>query len=482
MKRFVSFLLLFAMLISMSLTANADDEITVTVDGVAVEFDAKPFIENDRVLVPMRAVFEAMGAYVTWYEDKREVWITRNMPNKIVKYLWIGIDDNHLYWYDQSVLLSNKGSRGDGNIELDVSATIHEDRTYVPLRAISEAFDYNVDWDGENRTVIIAKKPTVTPDDLVHRLLAAMPQDENYAVSLSGLKASLIMLSKGTDEETTQEILNALDFEDMEHADKLYDWLVPALDNNQNISFKTELTLNHNEGWEPQLSENFINSVLPKYNAAVREGNSEENTFDINTELSFVKPWDTHKIFDEADIYTGIFTDIDGNEVETEFMYAEDSFRYYEYDDTQILQIHMGGSMSVYFILGDLNRLGSINYTEGEQVRVAIPKFVIDYAADYSDVLKSMGINRIFDSANSDFSAMLDNSADDITLGKVIQNNRLEISEKGIRLSSDDEIADVPEKSYITLGVRKEFIADRPFTFVIDYSDRLILGRYVRVE
>lgn len=51
--------------------ALADDSINVIINGEAIDFtgDQAPIIQNDRTLVPFRAVFEKMGAKVEWFED-----------------------------------------------------------------------------------------------------------------------------------------------------------------------------------------------------------------------------------------------------------------------------------------------------------------------------------------------------------------------------------------------------------------------------
>ena len=47
---------------------TSSDKVTVTMDGQEMEFDVQPVIENGRTLVPMRAIFEALGCAVTYYD------------------------------------------------------------------------------------------------------------------------------------------------------------------------------------------------------------------------------------------------------------------------------------------------------------------------------------------------------------------------------------------------------------------------------
>ena len=129
------------------------DGISVLVDGKAVEFDQPPVIENDRTLVPMRAIFEALGAEVEWDDATKSV--TSKKGEKSVK-LSINSD----------IMVTDAGEK-----KLDMPAKIINDRTMIPVRAVSEAMDCLVDWDGATQTVIItgssataAPEATATPE------------------------------------------------------------------------------------------------------------------------------------------------------------------------------------------------------------------------------------------------------------------------------------------------------------------------------
>lgn len=111
--------------------------IKVFVRGNRIRFEQNPVIENNRTLVSMRAIFEALGATVTWNGENSTVTAVRG-ETKII--LTIG---------------SKIMSIGKITKEMDTYAKIIENRTFVPLRAISEAFNNNVGWNGNNRTVTI---------------------------------------------------------------------------------------------------------------------------------------------------------------------------------------------------------------------------------------------------------------------------------------------------------------------------------------
>ncbi len=99
--------------------------------------DCLPYIKNDRTMVPMRAIFEALGAEITWDDiTKTASGVKDGVEVKIT------IGENVLY------------KNGEA-IELDALAEITNDRTMLPVRAISEAFGCTVTWNNETKTVEI---------------------------------------------------------------------------------------------------------------------------------------------------------------------------------------------------------------------------------------------------------------------------------------------------------------------------------------
>lgn len=114
-----------------------DERIPVYINNSEICFDIDPIIVNGRTLVPMRAVFEALGAVVTWNGEYEIVTAQKNETTVTVQ---IGADtmrkDNQI-------------------ISLDVPAMLYLNRTLVPVRAVSEAFDARVQWNNEERAVYI---------------------------------------------------------------------------------------------------------------------------------------------------------------------------------------------------------------------------------------------------------------------------------------------------------------------------------------
>lgn len=167
MKKLVSLIAAAAMVSAVSGAAMAaDNNPAVYVDGREIFFDDQAaVIKDDRTLVPARGVFEAMGAKVEWDGEKRQVQVTSADEQTIVRLV---IDDADMKVYDMSGLFSALLTGQDFHapetvVTLDVPAQIMNDRTMVPLRAISEAVDAQVDWNGEACCVEIVTNAAEIP-------------------------------------------------------------------------------------------------------------------------------------------------------------------------------------------------------------------------------------------------------------------------------------------------------------------------------
>lgn len=126
------------------ISAYAAKDVTVMLDGEKMKFDVNPFIEDDRTLVPMRAIFEAVGAQVTWEEPERTVIALLQKDSSFTS-IAIQIDTEYAF------VNSDKK-------DLDVPARIVNDRTFVPLRFVMEELGADVTWDPDSYTVNIKTK------------------------------------------------------------------------------------------------------------------------------------------------------------------------------------------------------------------------------------------------------------------------------------------------------------------------------------
>lgn len=159
--------LVLALCLAMFSGAIADAKtpvVKIMVNGNNLDVNPAPIIVNGRVLVPLRAVSEALKAKVNWYPEDGRVEVKRGF--KTIK-MWIPSKEEP--WRPDWVEIN--GSMTD----LEVQPRVINGRTFVPVRVISEAFDAEVNWDKSTYTV---KINVDIPQDLTG--LAASVRDAVY--------------------------------------------------------------------------------------------------------------------------------------------------------------------------------------------------------------------------------------------------------------------------------------------------------------
>ena len=161
------------------------NDITVTYDGENISFDVQPEIVDDRVMVPMRTIFETFGAKVKWDSDTQT--ITAKKKSKTI----------------QMTIGSSDMTKNDETYSFDVSPIIEDGRTLVPIRAISDMLGLDVEWNEKNNTVIITT-PQDDEDDSWKDNTGTVDLD-NVEVTGDGISVSdnIITISKGGDFEVT---------------------------------------------------------------------------------------------------------------------------------------------------------------------------------------------------------------------------------------------------------------------------------------
>lgn len=125
----------------------ADTTIKIYINNQQIFPDSNPVLVNDRTLVPIRAVAEAMGYTVNWYEEQQLVELVSPKNGNV---LIFGIDKSN---YARGHV--NAAPEAYTFSMLDVPAQIIGSRTYLPLRAVAEGMDAVVRWDGTTNSVHI---------------------------------------------------------------------------------------------------------------------------------------------------------------------------------------------------------------------------------------------------------------------------------------------------------------------------------------
>lgn len=148
MKRIVSIVLSIALLLSLFNIVSAQEvtpaNVTVLLEGEKLEFSQEPVIVNGRTLVPLRAIFEALGADIDWNGDTKTVTATKE-------------SDTVKLTIDNSIAYKNSDS-----ITLEAPPIIVNGNTMVPARFIAESFGLEVGWDANTRKISLDSEQNVS--------------------------------------------------------------------------------------------------------------------------------------------------------------------------------------------------------------------------------------------------------------------------------------------------------------------------------
>ena len=103
------------------------------------EIDVAPFIVDGTTMIPLRGLFEEMGATVSWNGDEEKIGVQSG-------------DTELLFQIENTRVFVNGVRYG-----VIVAPRIVNSRTFIPLRFVSENLGYTVSWDGATQTITIEK-------------------------------------------------------------------------------------------------------------------------------------------------------------------------------------------------------------------------------------------------------------------------------------------------------------------------------------
>ena len=162
----------------------------VQVNDKILGFETPPVMENDRTLVPMRFLFEQLGAEVSWDETTNTA--TAVIPADVTEQLQtFGMAQ------EKSVSFSIDNTTATVNGEtaaMDVPARLVNDKTMVPLRFLSENLGYTVTWNEAAKTAAVIDPAGFSADRTEHPELSGMPQ-AHYVIYQEGHRNGRIELA-----------------------------------------------------------------------------------------------------------------------------------------------------------------------------------------------------------------------------------------------------------------------------------------------
>jgi hypothetical protein len=176
MKKKLAVLLCLAMIMTMFAVPvfAADPAVSVVIDGQAITFDVPPIIDNGRTLVPLRAIFEKMGATVSWNDTTKTASAVKGEITVVVA-------------------IGSASPTINGVVKtIDVPAKIVNSRTLAPMRFVCEAFGGTVSWNATTyvASVVSAGGTVVTPPVVTPPAPVAATAIAPTAVTISKSKPS----------------------------------------------------------------------------------------------------------------------------------------------------------------------------------------------------------------------------------------------------------------------------------------------------
>ncbi|MFA7533022.1 MAG: glucosaminidase domain-containing protein, partial [Tissierellaceae bacterium] len=140
MKYLKTLLALGLIILLGSSISMASSNLEIILDGENVTTLATPIIKDGRTLIPIRSILEKMGAKVDWYGDTRTIIVSKD--NKVVT---LKVDSRLIKYRDGKEIYALS----------DVAPVLVGDKSYAPLRLITNAIGVDIQWDGSTNTVKI---------------------------------------------------------------------------------------------------------------------------------------------------------------------------------------------------------------------------------------------------------------------------------------------------------------------------------------
>lgn len=183
-------LFLFLIFFVCSSSSAMAEDVSIRLNGYALPLSTPAIIQNDRVMVPMRNIFEALGYAVSWDENSRSVTAVRD---------------------DVTLLLAINDSRAKVNatsVILDAPPLLRNSTTMVPLRFVAEHSGATVNWDADRYTVFITtlQQSQQDPSDAVVYIQTNKVQGGGVVLSADGLIATNFHIIEGA--ATAQFVFN----------------------------------------------------------------------------------------------------------------------------------------------------------------------------------------------------------------------------------------------------------------------------------
>lgn len=194
--------------------------------------------------------------------------------------------------------------------------------------------------------------------------------------------------------------------------------------------------------------------------------------------LAFEAEWS--EIYEKNQVREGVFTKEDGTKQNADFMYGMESayledekaagfMKYYKGSKYAFVAMLPNEGVSVSEYIASLNS-ESVNALltnpQHTTVHTAIPKFETEYAVEMSEILKTMGMTKAFDSDNAEFEGLGTSTAGNIFISRVIHKTFISVGEKGTKAGAAT-VVEMTDGAVAEPREPKKIYLDRPFVYML---------------
>ncbi|SMC37781.1 phosphate ABC transporter substrate-binding protein PstS family protein [Papillibacter cinnamivorans] len=178
-KRILPMFLAVMLFTAMIPAASAATTISIKIDGQTVSSDTAPYVENGTTLVPVRVITEYLGADVSWVQAKQQA-VVKTAGYTVV--FTLGSKNYTVNGVTKTLLLAPRAVN---------------QRTMIPLRALSEAIGADVDYDAATKTAVVNYFTTMTGSIKISGSTTLQPIAQAAADKLLSMNTGLSIAVSG---------------------------------------------------------------------------------------------------------------------------------------------------------------------------------------------------------------------------------------------------------------------------------------------
>jgi len=178
-----------------TVSAYSEKVISLEIDGTVIRTEVPPTVIGGRTMVPVRDIFEACGANVTWDPATKKITGSKGGKNVVMQ-----VGSNKLYM-NSSVAT------------MDCTPVIIEGRTLAPARYVALGFGGTTQWDALNKVVVITGVTTPTVETTTEMTTTTTVITTTETTTEMTTVAPVVVPSNEPSDEIVKVVRN-----DLEHA------------------------------------------------------------------------------------------------------------------------------------------------------------------------------------------------------------------------------------------------------------------------